>query len=137
MARRYSVRTPAIAWVYLGFALLGFSSTSAYNYLAFQALGFDYTPLAFVRAGFEGSPVLGSLAADFWVGSAATVVWMIVEGRQLGMRNLWVYVVLTFITAWACAFPLFLFMRERKVARGGATALYAAARLTGRANPLA
>jgi hypothetical protein len=136
MARRYSVRTPAIAWLYLGLALLGLVTTWTYNYLAFQEFGSAYTPVAFVRAGFEGSPILGSLAADFWVGSLASVIWMIAEGRSLNMRYLWLYVVLTFVIAWAFALPLFLFNRERHVARGGQTARYAAARLTGRANPL-
>lgn len=133
--RRYSTRTPAIAWVYLFFALLGLGSTMTYNVLAFQAFGFDYTPAAFVRVGFEGSPILGSLAADFWVGSIATVIWMLAEGRNLHMRNLWIYVVLCMVTAWAFALPFFLFMRERHVSKGGQTARFAAARLAGRANP--
>lgn len=132
--RRYSVRTPAIAWVYLSLALVGLGSTMTYNVLAFQAFGFDYTPAAFVRVGFEGSPILGSLAADFWVGSTASVIWMIGEGRSLHMRNVWLYVVLCFLTAWAFALPLFLFMRERHVSKGGQTARFAAARLAGRAS---
>ena len=137
MARRNSVYLPAIAWVYLMLAFAGLAATWTYNYLAFQQYGFDFTPLAFIRAGFEGSPILGSLAADFWIGSLASLIWMIAEGRSLHMRNLWIYVVLTFVVAWAFALPLFLHMRERHVARGGQTARYAAARLTGRANPLA
>ena len=135
MRNRYSVRMPAIAWVYLLLALIGLGTTMTYNVLAFQAFGFDYTPAAFVRVGFEGGPILGSLAADFWVGSVASVIWMISEARQLSMRNVWVYVVLCFVTAWAFALPLFLFMRERHVSKGGQTARYAAARLAGRANP--
>jgi hypothetical protein len=137
MARRHPVYLPAIAWLYLGLSFVGLVTTWTYNYLAFQEFGTAYTPLAFVRAGFEGSPILGSLAADFWVGSLASVIWMIAEGRQLRMHNLWLYVVLTVVVAWAFALPLFLYMRERHVARGGQTARYAAARLTGRANPLA
>jgi len=54
-----------------------------------------------------------SLAADLTVGCAAFLVWAVIEGRRLNMRHLWVYFVLTFGVAFAFAFPLFLFMRER------------------------
>lgn len=103
-----------------------------YNVLAFQELGAAFTPAAFIRIGFEGSPILGSLASDFWVGATASTLWMVMESRRLGMRNLWVYLLLTFGLAWAFGLPMFLFMRERHMARGTQTARYAAARLAGR-----
>lgn len=135
MYRRSSGRTPALAWVYLALSIVGLASTWTYNVLAFQKFGMDYTAAAFVRVGFEGSPILGSLASDFWVGSLASVIWMIAEGKHLGMRRMGWYILLTFLVAWAFALPLFLFARERHLARGGSTARYAAARLAGRANP--
>lgn len=130
--RRYQQQTPALAYLYLALALIGLASTMYFNVRAVQAFGMGYTPLAFIRAGFEGSPILGSLAADFWVGSLASTIWMIAEGRSLGMRNIWAYVFLTFIIAWAFALPLFLYNRERHLNKGGQTARIAAARLTGR-----
>lgn len=136
MPPRSSGRTPALAWVYLLLSVIGLASTWAYNIAAFRMFGSAYTPAAFVRVGFEGSPILGSLASDFWVGSVASVIWMVAEGRHLGMRRVGWYVALTLLVAWACALPLFLFMRERHLARGGSTARYAAARLAGRANSL-
>jgi Terpene cyclase DEP1 len=135
MSRRPSGRTPALAWVYLTLAVIGLASTAAFNVMAVKMFGMDYTPAAFVRVGFEGSPILGSLAADFWVGSLASVIWMVAEGKHLGMRRIGWYIVFTFVIAWAFALPLFLFARERHLARGGSTARYAAARLAGRANP--
>src|SRR5687768_7446921 len=105
--------TSPIAWVYLGLAILGALSTWTYNLRALSELGDAFTPAAFVRVGFEGSALLGSLAADFWVGSTASLIWMISEGRRLQMRRLWVYAILTFGIAWAFSLPLFLFMRER------------------------
>jgi hypothetical protein len=130
--RRYVTRTSTMGWVYLAFAILGLAATMYYNVRAIQAFGTGYTPLAFIRAGYEGSPILGSLASDFWVGAVASTLWMIAEGKQLGMRNVWGYVFLALVTAWAFALPFFLFMRERHVSRGGQTARIAAARLTGR-----
>jgi hypothetical protein len=66
--------------------------------------------------GFEGSPLLGSLASDFWVGSLASLIWMVSEGMRLRMKRIWIYIVLTFAIAWAFSLPLFLFMRERHIA---------------------
>lgn len=129
--RRYSSRsTPSLSYVYLTLALLGLGATAYYNVLAFQALGWGY-PLAFLRAPFESSPVFGSLAADFWIGAIASTVWMVAEGRALGLR-VWIFVLLSLLTAWAFALPLFLFVREQMLQQGGQTARIAAARLTGR-----
>ena len=47
---------------------------------------------------------------------------MVVEGRRLGMRHLWFYVVATFLIAFAFTCPLFLFMRERLLAARAAGA---------------
>ncbi|HHO49720.1 MAG TPA: DUF2834 domain-containing protein [Deltaproteobacteria bacterium] len=109
--------TAWLAWLYLCLALVGGAWTWSYNVQAFLELGSAFTPAAFVQAGFEGSPILGSLAADFWLGSSASLIWMVVEARRLGMRWIWAYVVLTFVIAWAFALPLFLAARERHLAR--------------------
>jgi hypothetical protein len=130
--RRYVTRTSTMGWVYLAFSILGLAATAYYNVRAVQAFGFGNAVLAFIRAGYDGSPVIGSLAADFWVGAIASTIWMIAEGKQLGMRNVWGYVILMLLAGWACGLPFFLYKRERHLARGGQTARIAAARLTGR-----
>ena len=99
-------------YLYLALAVLGIASTWTYNYLAWCDLGWAYTPAAFVRIGFSGSPLLGSVASDFWVGSMAALIWMLVEARRLGMRAWWIWLPLTIGVAWAFAFPLFLYFRE-------------------------
>lgn len=40
------------------------------------------------------------------------LVFIVVEGRRLGMRFLWVYVVLTFAVAISVALPAFLIARQ-------------------------
>lgn len=104
-----------LAIVYLALSLAGACSTWTYNILWMQQVHRALTAREFVAVGFQGSALLGSLASDFWVGSLAALIFMIAEGLRLRMRGIWVYVVLTFAIAWACAFPLFLFMRERKL----------------------
>lgn len=109
-----------IAWAYLVLSILGAVSTWSYNLQALKVMGDAFTPAAFITVGFEGSPLLGSLAADFWVGSLASLIWMVSEGLRLRMKHLWLYVVLTFAIAWAFSLPLFLFMRERRLAHAQA-----------------
>jgi hypothetical protein len=99
--------------MYLALAIFGLGSTWTYNTLWMLQVQRAITLQEFVAVGFQGSPLLGSLACDFWVGSLAAVTYMIVEGRRIALPRLWLYIVLTFAIAWAFAFPLFLCMRER------------------------
>jgi len=70
----------------------------------------------YFAAGFA-NPFVSSISADFFIGTTPVLVWMIVEGRRLKMKHLWFYVVFTFAIAFAFTCPLFLFMRERKLAQ--------------------
>ena len=100
---------------YLLAAIAGAVIPWIYNLKAINEIGPAFTPAAFMRVGFEGSAMLGSLAADFWIGSTVAVVWMIVEARRLGIKHLWLLLLWTVMGAWASSFPLFLFLRERKL----------------------
>jgi hypothetical protein len=102
-----------VAYFYLFCAVLGAVVCWTFNVMAFRQLGRVFTPGEFVAAGFQVSPLHSSIAADFWIGSVASLVWMIVDARRRRMRGLWLYVLLTFAVAWSCALPLFLFARER------------------------
>jgi len=41
---------------------------------------------------------------------------MIFEARKLGMKRVWIYILLSGVTAFAFTLPLFLAMREKKLA---------------------
>ena len=60
------------------------------------------------------TPVDWVLSADLLIVALAGSIFMIVEGRRLGMKNVWLYIALSGVTAFAFTFPLFLAMRERK-----------------------
>lgn len=67
--------------------------------------------------------ITASRAAAFgWldVVISALVLWVFVfrEGRRLGMRHLWVYVAATLTVGVSLALPLFLYVREGKLAEG-------------------
>ena len=63
-----------------------------------------------------GSAVDWILSLDLLIVAIAGSALMIFEGRRLGMKRVWLYIVLSGVTAFAFTFPLFLAMRERSLA---------------------
>lgn len=53
-------------------------------------------------------------AMDLIVSSVIFWVFVFVEGKRLGMKNLWIYIVSNLLVGVSLALPLFLLMRERK-----------------------
>lgn len=64
-----------------------------------------------------GSAVDWVLSLDILIVAIAGSAFMIFEARKLGMKRVWLYIVLSGITAFAFTFPLFLAMRERTLAK--------------------
>lgn len=105
--------------VYAVLALVGAVWPWWYNAAFALAHGGAFDPAVFVAEAFS-TPAGGSLSADILVAAGAGSVWMIVEARRLGMRFVWAYVALGTLVAFACAFPLFLFVREGVLQRSDA-----------------
>jgi enterochelin esterase-like enzyme len=59
-----------------------------------------------------GSVVDWVLSVDLFIVAAATIVFMIHEAKKLGMKRVWLYFLLSGITALAFTFPLFMGFRE-------------------------
>lgn len=83
-------------------------------YFNVQLMPSGFTLQAFL-SGVFANPASSSIGVDILVGATAFNVWMIAEARRLGMKHWWVYLVVTFFVAFACACPLFLLMRERRL----------------------
>lgn len=109
MTRRWYGR--AIA--YLVLALAGLVGTWTFNVLAIAGHR-DY-----VGDWIGSGPAVSSLTVDVLVAAVAAIVFMVVESRRIGMRRVWVYIVLVPLVALAFAFPLFLAMRERHLQAAG------------------
>ena len=62
-----------------------------------------------------GSAVDWVLSVDLLIVAVAGSAFMIFEARKLGMKRVWLYIVMSGVTAFAFTFPLFLAMRERKM----------------------
>ena len=100
-------------WIFLVLSGIGLVTAMVFNGIAVMS-GQDYTTAWF------GTAVDWVLSADLSIVAIASVVFMIAEARRLGMKRVWLYIVLSGFTAMAFTFPLFLAMRERHVA-GDAT----------------
>jgi hypothetical protein len=97
-------------WVYLSIAAIGLIGTAYFN-----IKGFTEPSDSFFAEWFANSAVT-SLSIDLLAVASAASIFIILEGRRLGIRWYWLYVLASFITAVGFTFALFLAMRERKLA---------------------
>jgi hypothetical protein len=72
-------------------------------------------PGLFVRQLFATTPAT-IFVADVLYAAAIFILFVFVEGRRLGMKHLWLPVVLTFGIGLGCGLPAFLAMREKALA---------------------
>lgn len=107
------------AYLYLLLSIAGLALTWSQNLQFINELGAGATPLAFVE-GVYANHASASIGWDITVAAAACLVWMHSEAKRLGMRHAWVFLPLTLLVALAFAWPLFLCLRERKIAAGAA-----------------
>lgn len=105
-----------LALAFLVISILGLVGTWTFNALAIVQM------VDFLGDLVSSGPAVSSITVDLLVVAVAGSIFILVEGRRLGMRFAWLYVVLSGLTAFAFTFPLFLAMRERRLtARGRAT----------------
>lgn len=97
-------------WTYITLSIAGLVTAWVFNGIAVMN-GEDY------GAAWTGSAVDMVLTTDLSIVAIASVVFMITESRRLGMKRVWLYILLSGFTAMAFTFPLFLAMRERALAR--------------------
>ena len=110
------------AWVYLLLSIAGLVLPWHYILRHIRETGVGPGFSEFISAGMV-TPLTSSLTTDFLIGGTAIMIWMIAEGRKLKMKRIWIYPLLTCCISFACACPLFLFMRERHLTGSTAKAL--------------
>ncbi|MFM6980944.1 MAG: DUF2834 domain-containing protein [Micrococcales bacterium] len=98
--------------VYLGLAIIGFVTAMYFNALAVIS-GEDY------GKAWTSSAADLVLTSDLSIVAIAAGVFMIVEGKRVGMKHAWVFIAISAVTAMAFTFPLFLAMREKRIAAKG------------------
>lgn len=96
-------------WFFLIVAIIGLVTAWVFNGIAVMT-GADY-----IDAWF-GSPVDWVLSIDLLVVAVAGSALMIFEAKRLGIKYVWAYIVGSGVTAFAFTFPLFLAVREKRLA---------------------
>lgn len=99
--------------IYLLLAIAGGGYTYYNLMLGISSNGGHFDVVDFVNSTWIEDFYARSLTIDFWTGAIAGTLFMVYEGMRLKMRLWWLYIVLTFLIAFAFAFPLFLFVREK------------------------
>ena len=100
-----------LALIWLSLAIAGLVLSTVFNALSVvQARNFfaDWV---------SNGPAVTSLTVDLAIVAIAGSILVIVEARRVGMRFAWLYLVVSGVTAFAFGFPLFLAMRERRLAQ--------------------
>ena len=104
--------------LYLVLALLGLVGTGYFNLQWFAGDHFDHSVDGFLESAFANS-ASSSFGVDLTVAFLAGAAFMWFEGRRIGMRLWWMFVVLSSVIAFAFALPMFLWARERHLAADG------------------
>lgn len=101
--------------LYLVLAVLGAILPWLANLDYIRASGGAFEISDFI-AQANANPAASSLARDLGIGASAVLVWMIAETRRLKLRGLPWVLLCCFSVAFACAAPLFLYLRDRRLA---------------------
>lgn len=103
-------RWTPLAIVYLVLAIVGLVGTWTLNILAILS-GSD-----FFGEWFSNGFATQSLQVDLLVLAVAAGAFVAIEGRRIGMPRAWLLLPLAAVTAAAFVIPLFLALRERRLA---------------------
>ena len=110
-----SIGRPWLARFYLLLAIAGAVLPWLANLEFIQSYRSTFDLGLFVQLA-NANPAAASLSRDLAIGGTAVTIWMVTESRRLQMRGLG-WVLLSCVTlAFACGAPLFLYLRERRLA---------------------
>ena len=101
--------------LYLFLSIVGLLTTWYFNFQHMydtETTLFTFNLMDFLRDGFSNAAA-SSLSSDLFIGAAGASLFIIFEGRRLRIKSWWIYLLLNNLVAFAFAFPLFLFVRER------------------------
>lgn len=102
-------------YLYLVLAIAGLCYTWYYN-LQFYQQSADPSIAHFI-AQTTTTLAAKSLAADLTIVVLVFFAWMIPESIKLQIKYWWILIPLTFLIAIAFTFPLFLYIREKRLAQ--------------------
>lgn len=101
-------------WVYLCGTIIG--TVLPLSFLARFVAANGADPSAFVLQLVQSDIAL-FFVMDVVVSALVLWFFIFVEGRKLGMKNLWIYALCTLVVGVSLALPLFLFFRELELSK--------------------
>ena len=101
--------------VYAVIAVVAFAATQINNIAFFVQP--QYGGWAGYVAALYANPAVASFTNDILLYALAGCIFMAVEARRLGIRYVWVYILLSFFLAVSVMFPLFLIARQYEISR--------------------
>ena len=104
--------------LYAAIALGALVATWSFN-IAYVENG--HSLIDFFGDGYANS-ASSSLTNDILFVTISAFVFMIIDARRIGVRRVWIYLVVSLAVATSVAFPLYLIARERALGRNELTA---------------
>lgn len=101
-----------IGFVWTNYYLVQFITATQGEFSLTNLLNFDVG--TFTEQVFA-NPASSFIGADTTVAALCGITLIVAEGRRLQMRLWGLYIAAIFLVSFAFGFPLFLFMRERKL----------------------
>jgi hypothetical protein len=77
--------------------------------------GGEFSALNQFLPDLRANPASRSISVDIGLFLLAAVAFMVIEARRLGVRFVWLYVLLGFLIAISVTFPLFMIARELRL----------------------
>jgi uncharacterized membrane protein len=99
--------------IYLLIALVALPATWINN-LAFMTQANHSSVTDFFQAAYVNA-ASASLSNDLFLLAFATCIFMVIEGRRVGVRYVWLYILLSALIAISVTFPFFLIARQIKI----------------------
>ena len=103
-----------ICATYASIALLALPATWINNIAFMQQPNNSF--MEFINAAYVNAAA-ASLSNDLLFIALAASIFMAIEGKRVGVRFVWLYLVLSGVVAISVTFPLFLLARQIKIAQ--------------------
>ena len=97
---------------YLAAAVLG--TILPYYYFGSFALAHNFDLALFVTQVIEARASMG-FVVDLFISSFVFWPFMFMEARKISVPSPWIFIVLNLTIGLSCAFPLFLYFREKAI----------------------
>ena len=111
-----TIQRSSLVWVYGLVALLALIGTwgNNFHYMTSGLSPLDMNILFWKET--LANPASRSITVDIFFLSIPVTIWMMMEARRLQMRGIWFYLVGSLLIAVSMTVPLFMALRERKLA---------------------